>query len=57
MTKIKLETASVLAAGHFRAQGDICVPSEYAFPAMDDGGRSIVRLINLIRFAAETYCR
>lgn len=36
-------------------QGRVTVPCEYNFPQIDDGSRSIVRLIRLIRTAAETY--
>jgi hypothetical protein len=38
------------------AQGNIRIPCEYEFPGIDDGNRSIVRLIRLIRIAAESCC-
>ena len=38
-------------------KGDICVPCEYSFPKIDDGSRTIVRLIQLIRTASESYNR
>jgi hypothetical protein len=36
-------------------QGNVCVPCQYSFPNLDDGNRAIVRLIRLIRTAAESY--
>jgi hypothetical protein len=36
-------------------KGDVCIPCQYGFPGIDDGNRSIVRLIRLIRTAAESY--
>jgi len=39
------------------ARGEIRTPCEYNFPNVDDGSRQIVRLIRLIRTAAESYCR
>jgi hypothetical protein len=39
------------------ATGQIMVPCEFAFPSIDDGSRSIIRLIKLIRTAAESYSR
>jgi hypothetical protein len=38
------------------AQGNVRVPCEYGFPGIDDGNRSIIRLIRLIRTAAESCC-
>lgn len=35
--------------------GQIRVPCEYNFPNLDDGNRTIVRVIRLIRKAAESY--
>jgi len=37
------------------SDGEIRTPCEYSFPTIDDGDRSIVRLIRLIRTAAEAY--
>jgi hypothetical protein len=37
------------------SNGEIRTPCEYSFPTIDDGDRSIVRLIRLIRTAAEAY--
>jgi hypothetical protein len=37
------------------AKGNICIPCEYSFPNLDDGNRAIIRLIRLIRTAAESY--
>jgi hypothetical protein len=37
------------------ADGGIRIPCEYTFPSIDDGIRSTVRLIRLIRTAAESY--
>ncbi|MGA8273051.1 MAG: hypothetical protein WB919_15925 [Candidatus Sulfotelmatobacter sp.] len=37
------------------AQGKIRIPSEYNFPRIDDGSNTIIRLIRLIRTAAESY--
>ncbi len=39
------------------AGGNVQVPSEYNFPKLDDGSRTIVRLIRLIRTASESYTR
>ncbi len=39
------------------AQGNVRVPSEYNFPKINDGSRTIVRLIRLIRAASESYAR
>lgn len=39
------------------ASGKIRVPCEYTFPQIDDGSRSIVRLIKLISSAAESYAQ
>ncbi|HXX24159.1 MAG TPA: hypothetical protein VEO19_13505 [Terriglobia bacterium] len=39
------------------ARGEICTPCEYNFPNIDDGSRTIIRLIKLIRTAAESYSR
>ena len=39
------------------ARGAICTPCEYNFPNIDDGSRPIVRMIRLIRTAAESYSR
>jgi hypothetical protein len=39
------------------ARGDICTPCEYNFPNIDDGSRTIIRMIRLIRTAAESYSR
>jgi len=36
-------------------KGNICIPCQYNFPNIDDGNRAIVRLISLIRTAAESY--
>lgn len=36
-------------------RGNICIPCEYSFPNLDDGNRTIIRLINLIRAAAKSY--
>ena len=36
-------------------KGDICIPCEYPFPKIDDASRAIIRLIKLIREAAESY--
>jgi hypothetical protein len=36
-------------------KGNICIPCEYSFPHLDDGSRAIIRLIRLIRTAAESY--
>jgi hypothetical protein len=38
-------------------RGEVCTPCEYNFPRIDDGSRGIVRLIRLIRRAAESYSR
>ena len=38
-------------------KGEVRTPCEYNFPNIDDGDRSIVRLINLIRMAAESYSK
>lgn len=35
--------------------GNVQVPSEYSFPNIDDGNRTIILLIRLIRMAAEAY--
>jgi hypothetical protein len=35
--------------------GNICVPCDYSFPNIDDGARATIRLIRLIRTAAESY--
>jgi hypothetical protein len=37
--------------------GKVRIPCEYNFPKIDDGSRQIIRLIRLIRTAAESYCR
>jgi hypothetical protein len=37
------------------ASGNVCIPCEYSFPNLDDGNRAIIRLIHLIRIAAESY--
>ena len=37
------------------AQGNIRTPCEYNFPKIDDGSRTIARLIRLIRTASESY--
>ena len=39
------------------ARGEIRTPCEYNFPNIDDGNRRIIRLMRLIRTAAESYCR
>ena len=39
------------------ARGEVCIPCEYNFPRIDDGSKTIVRLIKLIRAAAESYRR
>ncbi len=39
------------------AQGNVSIPCEYTFPKIDDGNRAIIRLIRLIRTAAESYSR
>ena len=39
------------------ARGGICTPCEYNFPNIDDGSRTIVRMIRLIRTAAESHSR
>jgi len=36
-------------------KGEVFTPCDYNFPNIDDGSRSIVRLIKLIRTAAESY--
>jgi tRNA nucleotidyltransferase/poly(A) polymerase len=36
------------------SKGEVCIPCEYSFPNIDDGSRLIVRLIRLIRTAAES---
>lgn len=36
--------------------GEVRTPCEYNFPNVDDKSRQIVRLIRLIRAAAESYC-
>ena len=36
-------------------KGNIRVPCEYSFPNIDDGGRTMTRLIRLIRTASESY--
>lgn len=33
------------------------VPCEYSFPNLDDGSRTIIRLIRLLRAASESYVR
>jgi len=38
-------------------KGEIHIPCEYSFPNIDDGARTIVRLIRLIRTASESYSR
>lgn len=38
-------------------QGNIRVPCEYNFPNINDGDRTIIRLIRLIRTASESYSR
>jgi hypothetical protein len=38
-------------------KGAVRIPCEYSFPGIDDGNRAIVRLIRLIRTAAESYIR
>jgi hypothetical protein len=38
-------------------KGNICIPCEYGFPNINDGDRSIVRLIRLISTACESYNR
>jgi hypothetical protein len=38
-------------------RGNICIPCEYSFPNLDDENRTIIRLINLIRAAAKSYCQ
>lgn len=35
------------------ADGEVCTPCEYSFPNLDD--RSLVRLVKLVRTAAESY--
>ena len=37
------------------AQGEVSTPCEFNFPNIDDGNRSIIRLIDLIRTAAQSY--
>ncbi len=37
------------------ARGNINTPCEYSFPGINDGNRTILRLIRLIRTAAESY--
>jgi hypothetical protein len=37
------------------AKGNVCIPCRYSFPRIDDGNRAIIRLIWLIRTAAESY--
>jgi hypothetical protein len=37
--------------------GDVCIPCRYNFPNIDDGSRTIGRLIKLIRTACESYTR
>jgi hypothetical protein len=37
------------------AKGDVCIPCEYNFPNLDDGSKAIIRLINLIRAAAQSF--
>jgi hypothetical protein len=39
------------------AKGGICVPCEYSFPNLNDGDRTIVGLIALIREASKSYLR
>ncbi len=39
------------------ARGEVYTPCDYNFPNIDDGSRSIVRLIKLIRTAAESYSK
>lgn len=39
------------------AKGNVSIPCEYTFPNIDDGNRAIIRLIRLIRTAAESYSR
>jgi hypothetical protein len=36
-------------------KGEIQIPCEYSFPNIDDGARTIIRLIRLIRTASESY--
>lgn len=38
-------------------KGEIRIPCEYGFPNIDDGARTIIRLIRLIRTASESYSR
>jgi hypothetical protein len=38
-------------------KGTLRVPCEYNFPSIDDGNRTITRLIRLIRTASESYSR
>ena len=38
-------------------RGEICTPCEYNFPNIDDGSRPIIRMLRLIRTAAESYSR
>jgi hypothetical protein len=37
--------------------GNIFIPCEYTFPNINDGDRTIIRLIRLIRIASEAYSR
>ena len=39
------------------SQGKLCVPCDYNFPNLDDNNRDIIKLIKLIRIAAESYSR
>jgi hypothetical protein len=36
-------------------KGEVVIPCEYSFPNIDDGDRTIIRLIKLIRTASESY--
>jgi hypothetical protein len=38
-------------------RGEVCTPCNYTFPSIDDGSRTIVRLIKLIRAASEAYSK
>ena len=38
-------------------RGEVQTPCEYNFPNIDDGSRTVVRLIRLIRTAAESYAQ
>jgi hypothetical protein len=35
--------------------GTICIPCEYNFPNIDDGDKLMIRLLKLLRTAAESY--